>query len=148
MILYNNKYHGEAIAEAAGFGYRFNPVHHSIISRVNNSYKLLGGVIFTEFTGTSVQMHVASFVPGWSNKDLLWNVFHYPFVQLGVRRIFGFVKSTNLKTLRFDIKLGFEQIAVLPDYYPDADRIVFSMTKEQCKWLNLKPKSIEDKKSG
>jgi hypothetical protein len=54
-----NKRHGEKIAEAAGF--LFNPTHDVVVARTDDRGKLLGGVVFYDYTGRSISMHVAGF---------------------------------------------------------------------------------------
>jgi hypothetical protein len=120
------------IAEAAGVF--FNPeCNHSIV-RVEGD-KLLGGVIYQGFTGASIRMHAVGFVPRWIDKDMLWISFEYPFGQLGVNKILVHVHSTNLKSLAFTTKLGFKEEAQITGVYPDADLVIMSMCREDCRWL-------------
>lgn len=146
MIVFNIVEHGKAIAKASG--YKSYSQSIPVISRVNEKHELLGGVIFPNFTGSSIEMHVAGFTPTWLSRDFLWCVFHYPFVQLGCRRVFGLVPGDNLRALTFDLKLGFVTEAVIPDVYPDADLHILSMTREQCRWLKVKPRTLEDNADG
>lgn len=146
MIVFNIDEHGKAIAKASGYKFYFRGV--PVISRINNEYELLGGVIYTKYTGSSVEMHVAGFTPTWLSRDFLWCAFHYPFEQLGCRRVFALVPSDNLHALTFDTKLGFTPEAVIPDVYPHADLHILSMTRDQCRWLKLQPKALKDNVGG
>jgi RimJ/RimL family protein N-acetyltransferase len=65
-------------------------------------------------------------------------VFEYPFYQLGVKKVLGFVNSENLKALSFDLRLGFEVEAIVNDVYERGDLYILSMTREKCRWLRGK----------
>jgi len=47
------------------------------------------------------------------------------------------VDSTNEKALRFDKKLGFVEEARISNAARAGDLVILTMTKEQCRWLNL-----------
>lgn len=101
--------------------------------------ELIAGVLFDSFNGASICMHVAA-VPGkrWMNRELLWYAFAYPFLQLKVTKILGPVSAAAVDVLEFDKHLGFVLEATLKDAHPDGDLLILSMTKDQCKWLNIK----------
>ena len=142
MIEFNNQDHGRILADEIGIQY--NPEHDTVIARVTSQGNLLGGVIFNNYTGTSITIHVAGFSPTWINPDMLWVTFHYPFVRLGCRKIIGQVSSGNSRALEFDKKLGFIEEARIKDVYPDGDLVLVSMTREDCRWLRIKPRSLKD----
>lgn len=76
----------------------------------------------------------------WMNRDYLWYVFYYPFVQLGVKKIIAPVESTNKVCSSFVEHIGFKLEATLKDAAPKGDLLVYTMTPDQCKWLNLREK--------
>jgi len=103
--------------------------------------RTVGGVVFTGYLQASICMHMAGSEDNWCTRDFLWMVFDYVFIQLGVRKAIGLVPSTNHRALAIDTRLGFEIEASIKDACLDgADLLVLSMTKERCKWLNLKPR--------
>ncbi|MCK1742169.1 GNAT family N-acetyltransferase [Bradyrhizobium sp. 139] len=132
MITAGNIEHARAIAKEAGC--HFNPECDVVMSREENG-KLLGGVIFTGYTGASIGLHVAGFDPHWINRDMLWITFHYPFEQLGVQKITGTIPTGNPKAVLFNRKLGFVEEARIADIFPDGDLLIMSMRKENCRWL-------------
>ena len=144
MIVFNDAYLGGKIAEASTVN--FNPTTDPSIVRVSDDgeRRLLGGSVFQNYTGRegSMGIHVASFEPLWINPDLLWATFHYPFVQLGVRRLFGQVATKNQAALRFDLKLGFKILTVVERVYPDDDMILVAMDREDCRHLKIKPRTL------
>jgi hypothetical protein len=139
MIVLNRTHHGRAIAEASGT--TFNPETDRVIARVEDG-ALWGGVTFQGYTGASIQMHMAGFVPRWADRDMLWVAFDYPFNQLKCRKVFGQVPETNTKALEIDLKLGFKIIAKIDDVFPDGACLVLALAREDCRWLNLKPRGI------
>lgn len=140
MICFGNHEHGQEIAAAAGGVY--NPYGDIVISRTGANGRLLGGVLFSDYNKKSISIHIAGLAPNWINTDLIWVTFDYPFNQLGVDTIFGPVPSSNIKALEFDLRMGFKEIARIPEVFPDGDLIVLRMRREECKWLNLKPRYL------
>ena len=57
------------------------------------------------------------------------------FVQLGCQQVLGFVSTSNKKALMFDLKLGFEPIAVIPNIYPGADLMILRLERKNCRWI-------------
>jgi hypothetical protein len=139
-IHFNNIEHGYTIGQSAG--YHFNPEADTVISLDRNG-QLSGGVIYNGYTGRSINVHTAVFDTGWCNRDMLWVVFHYPFIQLGCDSIFGQIPSSNPKAIDFDVKLGFNIIARIDDVFPDGDLIVVRMKRDECRWLSLQPREIQ-----
>ena len=145
MIQMNNEDHGHVIAESAGV--IFNPAADVVISHLDKGGELTGGVIYNGYTRASINMHVAAFSPRWGSRDMLWVCFDYPFNQLGCRKVFGQVPSKNDHALEFNLKLGFKIEALIPDVFPEDDLIVVSMSREDCRWLNLKPRTLFPKEA-
>jgi len=139
MIEFNNIEHGQKIA--AHIPRTYNPFSDIVISRVEDG-ELLGGVIFDGFTGPCIFMHQAGFSKHWISRDLLWVSFDYPFNQLNCKKICGTIPSSNQRLLAMNTKLGFKVEAVIKDAYPDGDMLVLSMNKDECRWLDLKPRSL------
>jgi RimJ/RimL family protein N-acetyltransferase len=97
--------------------------------------ELIAGVCYDSYNGRSICMHVASERKHWLSRGFLAAVFGYPFQQLGVTKILGLVDSTNLKARRFDEHLGFVLEARITDAVPDGDLLIYSMRRDQCRYL-------------
>jgi RimJ/RimL family protein N-acetyltransferase len=54
-----------------------------------------------------------------------------------VNKILGLVESDNLEARRLDEHLGFHLEATLKNCAPSGDLLVYTMTREQCRWLAL-----------
>lgn len=110
----------------------------STVGLVDDEKGLIAGVIYQDFNGANISMHVAA-MPGarWMTREFLWAVFHYPFEQLNCKRVTGLVADTNLAARRFDEHLGFSLEATLKDAHPEGDLLVYAMHKQDCRWLHL-----------
>jgi len=141
-------------------GYRINDVHATklmmkyasttfvpekdwSVARYDSKDCLLGGIIVNAYTGIggSCELHVCSFRSNWASKTLLYHGFHYPFVELKVRKIIGLVPESNWRAYRLDTHLGFKEEAYITDVFPfePSGYYVLSMYKEDCKWLKMEP---------
>lgn len=99
--------------------------------------KLVAGLIYYDYTGTSISVHIGGHPnKRWLTKELLKVMFHYPFIQLGVNRITGYVAAKNKDAIKFDEKLGFVREGVLRKATKDDDLIVYGMLREECRWIN------------
>lgn len=145
MIELGNQAHGYAIAEAAGC--LLNPAYDVVISR-SSGEKLLGGVIFYDYTGRSIAVHVAGFAPIWMNRDILWVTFDYAFRQLKCSSVLSAIRSSNSKALAFNLRLGFKEVAIIPEVYPDGDMVITRLRGEDCKWLNIRPRTLQAGRHG
>lgn len=99
--------------------------------------ELVAGVIYEGYNQHNVWMHVAA-EPGakWLNRDFLRYSFHYPFVELGCKRVSGYVEASNSQARRFDEHLGFKQEAVLQGAASDGgDVILYVMWRNDCRYL-------------
>ena len=139
MISFDPRY-GHLIADRAGV--QFNEAVDPAISRLNAEGELRGGVVFNGFNpGGSIQVHMAGSDPYWVNRDMLWLVFDYAFVKLGVKKLFAPVPSWNAAALEINRRLGFKEETRVADVFADGDLVVLSMRREECRWLRLRPPS-------
>lgn len=96
--------------------------------------ELIAGVIYEGFNGHNIWMHCA--IPGRLTREFIRACFHYPFVQLGCKRVSGYVEASNAKARRFDEHLGFKPEARLRGAASDGgDVILYAMTREGCRYV-------------
>ena len=140
-IFINDHEHGDTIAKAVKTYY--NPKYNTCIAR-EKAGELLGGAIYTHYTGESIQMHLAGFRRRWANRDLVFAVFDYPFNQLGVKRIFGFVPEDNWHAQKLNMRAGFRVVARLEGMFKhNIACVVMCMERAECRFLDTKPRSIK-----
>jgi RimJ/RimL family protein N-acetyltransferase len=132
-----------AIASAAHI--QFVPRLHHCIARYNETDRLLGGVLFTEYRGGSVAIHMAGFDPHWVNRAMIYLAFDYPFNQLKVKKLIGLVPESNERARNANLKLGFTDEYLIADIYdgPVNGMYIMSMLKDQCRWLDMPMPFIE-----
>lgn len=102
--------------------------------------ELIAGVVFNDYTGPSISMHVAA-IPGkrWMTREYLWTCFAYPFLQLKCNRVTGLVRTDNIVAQKFDEHLGFKREGVLRQACSDGtDMIVYGMLRDECRFLEIK----------
>jgi len=124
----------------------YNPAVDIAISRTEEGV-LLGGVIYNGYTGASINIHMAGFTPRWASRDMLWICFDYPFNQLGCKKIFAQIPAQNTRAVKIDLKLGFTFEVLIKDVFVGDDLVVLSMTREDCRWLDLKPRNLMAKET-
>lgn len=99
--------------------------------------ELVGGVAYANWNGVNVEAHVASDgTKRWLNRQYLWTIFDYPFVQLNCKRITICIGEGNKDSRRFAEHLGFELEAELKDAHPSGHLLIYRMFKEDCRWTN------------
>jgi hypothetical protein len=96
--------------------------------------QLIAGTVYSNYSGRSICMHTAI---ERMNREFLWYCFYYPFVQLKLIKVLGLVDSFNSAAIRLDEHLGFRREAVVKDAGRHGDLLIYSMTAEQCRWLNV-----------
>jgi RimJ/RimL family protein N-acetyltransferase len=115
-----------------------NYVHGSQAIGLEKDGKLIAGVIYEAYNGVNVWMHVGA-EPGakWLTRGYLKAAFVYPFVQLGCKRVSGYVECWNMEARKFDEHLGFKQEALLRGIASDGgDAIVYVMRREDCRYVD------------
>lgn len=99
--------------------------------------EVVAAALYVEFNGSNIFVHLAG-SPGrnWLKRDFLYWLFHYPFIQLGCRRISAWVESNNADSVRFIEHLGATREAVLSQAGRDGvDVFVYKMFREDCKYV-------------
>jgi RimJ/RimL family protein N-acetyltransferase len=106
--------------------------------------ELVAGVKFDHWNHASICMHVAAVGKYWLTREYLWYCFHYPFNELGVTKILGFVDSANIEARRFDEHLGFEFEYEIKGASKGGGLRIYSMTKGQCRYIGSPVKRVFD----
>ena len=99
--------------------------------------KIAAGIVFDRCNGHNVEASIAAVTgSNWADRDTLFQMFAYPFLQLGVQAVTVLVSMANLESLNLATKLGFQSIAIVPFAARDgAPLVILQMTIEQCRWL-------------
>lgn len=117
-------------------GGRFEPTTSQAIAMEEDG-EITAGVVYDQFNGRSICMHVAVEKP--VSRKFTRICFDYPFNQLQVDKVMGLVDSTNAKALEFDRKLGFVEEARIKDAGKTGDLVILTMNRQQCRWIQGGP---------
>jgi RimJ/RimL family protein N-acetyltransferase len=112
----------------------FNPELDEAIG-LEKKGQIVAGVVFDNFNGRSICIHVAAEGSHWLTRSFIRAVFTYAFDVAKVNKLIGPVDSTNERAMRFDEHLGFVPEAVLTGAGRHGDLILYSMTRQQCRFL-------------
>lgn len=145
MIRINDVHATKLIAQASVI--EFVPKLHHCIADYSVEDQLKGGVLFTNYRIGSVGIHMAGFRKNWVSKAMLYLAFHFPFQQLKVGKLFGMVPERNVVARNSNLKLGFKIEYMTEGVYGYEDGVngmyLMSMTKDECKWLDMPMPFIE-----
>jgi hypothetical protein len=114
------------------------PGRGSVIGLWEDGVGPIAGCLYEGHNGASIIGHLGGLGRKWMNREYLWFCYHYPFEVLKVNKIIGLVESDNLQARKLDEHMGFTLEATLKDAAPKGDLLIYTMTKDQCKWLNLR----------
>lgn len=92
-------------------------------------------VAYNGFVGRSCCMHVVIQKPEALTPRIVRDAFVFPFERCGLEAVIGMVDSNNDAALEFDRRLGFTEIARIPNGGIDADLVVLRMLRSECRWL-------------
>jgi len=91
------------------------------------------GVVYNDWNGVSVTATIA--VEGIMTPSYLAAIFHYPFIHLGAKKIICQIGEKNQKSIHLCEKMGFRKEAQLLDSHPDGRLLLYTMSKEQCRFI-------------
>jgi hypothetical protein len=96
----------------------------------------MGAVLYTNFRRYSVEMIVAG-EPGWITRSSIRAAFHYPFVTLGAWTVLAMTNRRNSESRELQKRIGFIEQGVIQTSPSRAeDMILYSMTRDRCRWLD------------
>lgn len=99
--------------------------------------RVVAAVVYERCNGHNVEASIAA-IPGsgWADRNTLFQLFAYPFAQLGVQAVTVLVSMANIESLNLATKLGFAPVAIVPfAAQAGAPLVILQMTIEQCRWL-------------
>lgn len=115
------------------------PGRGSIIGLWDDQKGPLAACLYEGSNGASIMLHIATDgTRRWMNREYLWFVFYYPYEQLGINKIIAPIESTNPNCAAFTEHIGFTLEATLKGCSLNGDMLLYTMRKDQCRWLNLR----------
>lgn len=96
----------------------------------------VGAWIMDNWTNNSVQCHFMITSPLVLRHGFLEEGFDYIFNHCGRKYIYAFCASNNLAAINFISRLGFTEVARLPEAFEDSiDYVLMQCTRDDCKRL-------------
>lgn len=105
--------------------------------------KIVAGVMYEEFTEASIHATIVIEHGTIMTKSFFHKIFDYPFNQLGVNKIIVQANTANVESVHLAKRLGFTEEGMIKGAYLDGDRIILTMTKDECRIL----KELQNEKS-
>ena len=108
-----------------------------IVAYENTTGNIAGVVVMDSWTPSGCQTHFAIDNPICIRRGLFREVAHHIHVVCNRRYIFGLIPANNEAAHKFDLKMGFEEVARIPEGYDiGVDYIVVRLAKENNRWLS------------
>lgn len=98
--------------------------------------QLVAGAFYENWNRRSIVGHIA--IHGKITIGFVRAICSYPFDDCGVHKLIGPISSNNKKAIKFAIRIGFEEEARIKDADPDGDIILFTLTKDKCRYLGVR----------
>lgn len=118
-------------------GVPWHPGYAHTIGLMDTQKGPVAGALFEGCNGASIRVHLAIEGKSSVNREFLWFVSYYPFEQLRVNKVIALVEASNDDSVRWTEHFGFTREATLRDAAPKGDLLIYSMTRDQCRWLAL-----------
>lgn len=98
--------------------------------------KIVSVCVFDTFSSHDCAMHIASDGSGhWLTRTFLKACFMYPFVQCGYLRVYSPIAQSNMRALRFNLKLGFKVEGLHPYAAKDGAMVTTGLLRESCRFI-------------
>lgn len=133
MIVLDTQRVGAWVAQKVG-GIWDNSANAQAIGYANEDGQLLAGVTYKDWNGANIWVHVRV-EDGRALPQFVAVAFHYPFVQVGARRLTLPICSTNRKALSVAARMGFTLESKLNQATPEGDLQLWRMMREDCRFL-------------
>ena len=107
-----------------------------IVAYEDTTGEIAGIVIMDSWTPSGCQTHFAIDNPICIRRGLFREVALHIHVACDRRYIFGLIPANNEHAHKFDLKMGFREVARIPEGYDiGVDYIVVRLAKEDNRWL-------------
>jgi hypothetical protein len=98
--------------------------------------KIKACCVFDSIGQDSCNVHFAIDNPMVIRAGFFREIAEHVYITMGLKRMFGMVPSNNVKAYKLDKKIGFTEVALVPDGHSDGvDYHIMRMDKADCRWL-------------
>jgi RimJ/RimL family protein N-acetyltransferase len=138
--IYNSPHVSQFVGDQCGVSDYREFGNHTSIGVARNG-KAVAGVVYNWFQeeefGNNIRVSIAgkSGVP-WATREVLHELFEYPFGQLDCVRITAIIREGNKPSERFCKNLGFRKEGVSRRAWNGkTNALIYGMLKEECRYL-------------
>ena len=99
--------------------------------------KIAAVAVYNNYRDASIELSFAAETPRWATRDAIGTILWYPFGQLRCRRIGTIAPARHAKALKLNRGIGFREVGVFLDFFPNDNGIAFEMTRRwflRSKW--------------
>jgi RimJ/RimL family protein N-acetyltransferase len=128
-----NEQHRLMAENAIGVQFRGEPTYW--LSVIDTSGNVTAVVVYCGFTACSCEVSVVAFSRHAYSRKVLRDLFSYPFLQLGLRRLHAYTRADSTTAAEQLSRLGFRVEGLLRNWYPDCHGVLHGLLKEECKWI-------------
>ena len=96
----------------------------------------MAAAVYNLYSGADIAMSYAGLGKQWASRGFLRAIFGYPFLQLGCRRISGYVAVSNQASLDFALRLGAQIEGRMREALETGEDVwVLGMLRNECRWV-------------
>ena len=98
--------------------------------------RLIGGIVFNQYTNFDINITIAASSPYWCNRSVLRTISDHVFNQWGCKRASALVAKKNKRCRKFLEGMGFKLEGCKRKAFDGAqDLMLYGMMKDECRWL-------------
>lgn len=137
-----NKDIAEWVARGIGSGGQLGWFQDAKCLGVVVNDQIIAGIVYSNIISNtnneplSCSMSIYSIDKKWATRHNLYELFRFPFIELGLKRVHTVCSAEKVEIMKFNKRLGFTQEGYHPMAWPMGGASVsFGMLKEDCKWI-------------
>jgi hypothetical protein len=96
---------------------------------------LLGGAVFHNFKGATIELSAAFDRADWVRPSTLRRLYSYPFIDLKCANLLTITKRSNTRARQMDEFMGFKVVGPIIDAFGEEDAILYQMPRKFCRWI-------------
>ena len=92
----------------------------------------VAGIVYNEYYESygTMQLSMAADTPRWAQKGIVRAALHYPFMQIGVRKLWTVTPHKNNRAIKFNLGVGFIQEAILGHHFGEQHAVICRMYRK------------------
>src|SRR5262245_44580011 len=125
-----------ALARWAGARLGIADFHPCTAIGVAQGGDIVAAAIYNNYRPPDIEITFATSSPRWATRSAIRAMLHYPFVQLGCKRLTAVTAAQNAPARVFLLRLGFCQEGIHRDALPTGDAVSYGLlAKDAARWI-------------